>query len=52
MGFERGHGASAEAQIAAPEILCGAPEKSHDDQNLTQWDFSPIAPLVKCPSGS
>lgn len=26
--------------------------QSYDDQNLTQWDFSPIAPLVKCPSGS
>ncbi|MBK7582057.1 MAG: hypothetical protein IPI67_17855 [Myxococcales bacterium] len=26
--------------------------QSCDDQNLTQWDLSPIAPLVKCPSGS
>ncbi|GMV14815.1 MAG: hypothetical protein AMXMBFR56_30390 [Polyangiaceae bacterium] len=27
--------------------------QSYDDQNLTSWDFSPIAPLVKCaPSGA
>lgn len=27
--------------------------QSYDDQNLTPWDFSPIAPLVKCaPSGA
>lgn len=27
--------------------------QSYDDKNLTQWDFSPIAPLVKCaPSGA
>jgi cytosine/adenosine deaminase-related metal-dependent hydrolase len=23
--------------------------KKYDDKNLTEWDFSPIAPLVKCP---
>jgi 5-methylthioadenosine/S-adenosylhomocysteine deaminase len=22
--------------------------QSYDDLNLTQWDFAPIAPLVKC----
>jgi len=27
--------------------------QAYDDKNLTQWDFSPIAPLAKCaPSGS
>jgi 5-methylthioadenosine/S-adenosylhomocysteine deaminase len=23
--------------------------QKYDDRNLTEWDFSPIAPLVKCP---
>ncbi len=23
--------------------------QGYDDQNLTEWDFAPIAPLVKCP---
>ena len=23
--------------------------QAYDDQNLTEWDFAPIAPLVKCP---
>src|SRR5262249_12099906 len=33
------------AEIAA-NLAAGL--QSYDDMNLTQWDFSPIAPLVKC----